>query len=159
MWRSSGVLYLPYIFRTLKRVYKPTVIVISTKLLKMSSFCRNMACGYRERATSMCGEWVSQSVSHHQRNYSVIYNQCHNGHFQEYVIYRVPTWDQNEINIRSTWDNHEINMRSTWDHHEIIMRSTWDQHEINMRSSWDHHEINMRPTWDQHEINMRSTWY
>ena len=61
MWRSSGVLYLPYIFRTLKRVYKPTV-VISTKLLKMSSFCRNMACGYRERAglaraTSMCGEW------------------------------------------------------------------------------------------------------
>ena len=37
MWRSSGVLYLPYIFRTLKRVYKPTV-VISTKLLKMSSF-------------------------------------------------------------------------------------------------------------------------
>ena len=36
MWRSSGVLYLPYIFRTLKRVYKPTV-VISTKLLKMSS--------------------------------------------------------------------------------------------------------------------------
>ena len=37
MWRSSGVLYLPYIFRTLKRVYKPTN-VISTKLLKMSSF-------------------------------------------------------------------------------------------------------------------------
>ena len=65
MWRSSGVLYLPYIFRSLKRVYKPTV-VISTKLLKMSSFCRNMACGYRERAgltwaTSMCGEW---KVSH-----------------------------------------------------------------------------------------------
>ena len=63
MWRSSGVLYLPYIFRTLKRVYKPTV-VISTKLLKMSSFCPNMACGYRERAgltwaTSMCGECCS----------------------------------------------------------------------------------------------------
>ena len=37
MWRSSGILYLPYILRTLKRVYKPTV-VISTKLLKMSSF-------------------------------------------------------------------------------------------------------------------------
>ena len=49
MWRSSDILYLPYIFRTLKRVYKPTV-VISTKLLKMSSFCQNMACGYRERA-------------------------------------------------------------------------------------------------------------
>ena len=49
MWRSSGILYLPYIFRTLKRVYKPTV-VISAKLLKMSSFCQNMACGYRERA-------------------------------------------------------------------------------------------------------------
>ena len=48
MWPSSGVLYLPYIFRTLKR-YKPRV-VISTKLLKISSFCRNMACGYRERA-------------------------------------------------------------------------------------------------------------
>ena len=65
MWRSSGVLYLPYIFRTLKRVYKPTV-VISTKLLKMSSFCRNMACGYRERAgltwaTSMCGECITMS--------------------------------------------------------------------------------------------------
>ena len=61
MWRSSGVLYLPYIFRTLKRVYK-LIVVISTKLLKISSFCRNMACGYRERAgltwaTSMCGEW------------------------------------------------------------------------------------------------------
>ena len=49
MWRSSGILYLPYIFRPLKRVYKPTV-VISTKLLKMSSFYENMACGYRERA-------------------------------------------------------------------------------------------------------------
>ena len=49
MWLSSGVLYLPYIFRTLKRVYKPTV-VISTKLPKMSGFCANMACGYRERA-------------------------------------------------------------------------------------------------------------
>ena len=49
MWQSSGVLYLRYIFRTLKRVYKPTV-VISTKLLKMSSFCQNMACSYRERA-------------------------------------------------------------------------------------------------------------
>ena len=43
MWRSSGVLYVPYIFRTLKRAYKPT-IVISTKLL-----CPNMACVYRER--------------------------------------------------------------------------------------------------------------
>ena len=49
MRRSSGILYLPYIFRTLKRVYKPTD-VISTKLHKMSSFCQNMACGYRERA-------------------------------------------------------------------------------------------------------------
>ena len=49
MWRNSGILYLQYIFRTLKRVYKPTV-VISTKLFKMSSFCQNMACGYRERA-------------------------------------------------------------------------------------------------------------
>ena len=49
MWRSSGVLYLPYIFTTRKRVYKP-IVVISTKLLKMSSFCQNMACGYRERA-------------------------------------------------------------------------------------------------------------
>ena len=48
MWRSSGVLDLPNIFRTPKRVYKPTVC-ISTKLLKMSSFCQNMACGYRER--------------------------------------------------------------------------------------------------------------
>ena len=45
----SDVLNLPYILRTLKRVYKPTV-GISTKLLKMSSFCRNMACGYRGRA-------------------------------------------------------------------------------------------------------------
>ena len=49
MWRSSDILYLPYIFRTLKRVYKPTV-VISTKLIKMSSFSQNIACGYRERA-------------------------------------------------------------------------------------------------------------
>ena len=49
MWRSSGVLYLPYIFTTRKRVYKP-IVFISTKLLKMSSFCQNMACGYRERA-------------------------------------------------------------------------------------------------------------
>ena len=49
MWRSVGILYLPYIFRTLKRVYNPTV-GISTKLLKMSSFCQNMACGYRDRA-------------------------------------------------------------------------------------------------------------
>ena len=62
MLRSSGVLNLPYIFRTLKRVYKPTA-GISTKLLKISNFCRNMACGYREtagltRATSMCGEWI-----------------------------------------------------------------------------------------------------
>ena len=32
---GSGVLYLPYIFRTLKRVYKPTV-VISTKLQFLS---------------------------------------------------------------------------------------------------------------------------
>ena len=50
MWWSSGVLNLPYIFRTLKRVYK---VGISTKLLKMSSFCRNMACGYRERESGV----------------------------------------------------------------------------------------------------------
>ena len=74
MWRSSGILYLPYILRTLKRVYKPTV-VISTKLLKMSSFCWNMACGYRERAgltwaTSMCGEWGPRPfVDQAQTNY------------------------------------------------------------------------------------------
>ena len=49
MWRGSGVLYLPCIFRTVERVCEPAV-VISTKQLKMSSFCRNMACGYRERA-------------------------------------------------------------------------------------------------------------
>ena len=79
MWRSSGVLYLPYIFRTLKRVYKPTVVK-STKLLKMSSFCRNMACGYRERAgltwaTSMCGEWESSwpSLSCYTRNIKFIW--------------------------------------------------------------------------------------
>ena len=37
MWRSSGVLYLPYIFRTIKRVYKPTV-VISTKTAQNEQF-------------------------------------------------------------------------------------------------------------------------
>ena len=36
-WRSSGVLNLPYIFKTLKRVYKPTV-GISTKLSKNEQF-------------------------------------------------------------------------------------------------------------------------
>ena len=53
MWRSSGVLYLPYIFRTLKRVYKPTV-VISTKLLKMSSFAQN------EQFLSKHGVWLQR---------------------------------------------------------------------------------------------------
>ena len=78
MWRSSGVLYLPYKFRTLKRVYKPTV-VISTKLLKMSITCQNMACGYRERAgltwaTSMCGEWLSLNNKHIIINSYIIFS-------------------------------------------------------------------------------------
>ena len=81
MWRSSGVLYLPYIFRTLKRVYKPTV-VISTKLLKMSSFCRHLCVenetghdfAWRSRPISfMAGYWPRQvKGGHHATQTSLL---------------------------------------------------------------------------------------
>ena len=45
--RSSGVLDLPYIFRTHKRVYKPTV-VMTMKLLKMGGFCHLVGSAYRD---------------------------------------------------------------------------------------------------------------
>ena len=61
MWWSSGVLYLPYIFRTLKRVYKP-IFFISTKLLEMSSFCANMACGYRESGVDLSDIYVWRMI-------------------------------------------------------------------------------------------------
>ena len=76
MWRSSGVFYLPYIFRTLKRVYKPTA-VISTKLLKMTSFCPNVACGYRERAERhLCVEngYCYQTIHRAEKASKGLYN-------------------------------------------------------------------------------------
>ena len=47
--------------------YKP-IAVISTKLLKMSSFCQNMACGYRKRAEVHLSDIYVWRLSYIYRN-------------------------------------------------------------------------------------------